>query len=345
MSVLSYSSANNGSPGADINAGTGDAGQILLLTSGGSLVNGVCAAGAGLQTAPPATGLCSAGTATAVSATTSQYSWGCNGSGGGTSTASNACTVGRGYVVTPSFNANGTVSPSTPQVVAYNTAVQFNVTPQAGNTASVGGSCDGTLSGTLYTTSPITHACLVSISFAHRQAPVVMTSTQTGTVNAVLLNGSGGCAFDSAQSGSISPAAAYHGSMNFPHGGYRWRLTGCDVGGETVRVTVSFPSLSGMTLMKYGPTPTSGGNSVWYAPNNLLISGNTATYDVSDGQMVDDDLTVNGTIVDPVFAVPIASATGVPTLNGLMIWLLGLGTAGLGLGGLRRRSARQASLA
>jgi YD repeat-containing protein len=70
------------------------------------------------------------------------------------------------FVVTPSAGANGTISPSTPQTVNYNSTFSFTVTPNAGyHTGSVSG-CGGTLEGNVYTTGPITADCTVTASFA-----------------------------------------------------------------------------------------------------------------------------------------------------------------------------------
>jgi hypothetical protein len=80
------------------------------------------------------------------------------------------------YTVTPSAGANGTISPSVPQTVNQNAATSFTVTPNSGYTiASVTG-CGGTLSGTTYTTGPVTANCMVTASFA-------LLSSNTLTVN------------------------------------------------------------------------------------------------------------------------------------------------------------------
>ena len=65
------------------------------------------------------------------------------------------------YTVTPTAGANGTISPSTPQTIAQGATTTFTVTPSVGYTASVGGTCGGSLVGTTYTTNAITAACTV----------------------------------------------------------------------------------------------------------------------------------------------------------------------------------------
>lgn len=73
---------------------------------------------------------------------------------------------GTTYTVTPSAGANGTISPDTAQTVSSGSVTSFTVTPSGGYTASVGGTCGGSLVGTTYTTNAITANCTVSATFA-----------------------------------------------------------------------------------------------------------------------------------------------------------------------------------
>jgi hypothetical protein len=55
-----------------------------------------------------------------------------------------------------------------------------------------------------------------------------------------------------------------------------------------------------VSYWKYGPTPGPIA-AHWYAldaNNNINLTGSTATFTIDDGGLGDDDLTVNGTIVD-----------------------------------------------
>jgi fibro-slime domain-containing protein len=70
-----------------------------------------------------------------------------------------------GFIVTPSAGSNGTISPNTPQIIYSGLTTTFTVTPDFGYTASVGGTCGGTLVGTTYTTNAITASCTVVASF------------------------------------------------------------------------------------------------------------------------------------------------------------------------------------
>jgi hypothetical protein len=69
------------------------------------------------------------------------------------------------YTVTPSAGANGSIAPNTPQIVASGNTIQFTVTPNNGYTATVGGTCGGTLVGAIYTTNAINGNCTVKAYF------------------------------------------------------------------------------------------------------------------------------------------------------------------------------------
>ena len=70
--------------------------------------------------------------------------------------------------VTPSAGVNGSINPSTPQTVSVGATTTFTVTPNAGFSATVGGTCGGSLVGTTYTTNVITVSCTVIASFSDR---------------------------------------------------------------------------------------------------------------------------------------------------------------------------------
>lgn len=69
------------------------------------------------------------------------------------------------YNVTPSAGANGAISPATVQAIGHGNTTSFTVTPDAGHTAVVTGTCGGTLVGNTYTTNAITSACTVIANF------------------------------------------------------------------------------------------------------------------------------------------------------------------------------------
>jgi hypothetical protein len=126
-------------------------------------VPGICgsANSPNLVTTAPTANLCAVGYATAVTPDNSSYRWNCNAVTGSTNAS---CSAGRGYTVTPSAGANGSISPNTAQVVAYNATPSFTVTPDSGHTASASG-CGGSLSGSTFTTGLITADCTVTAQF------------------------------------------------------------------------------------------------------------------------------------------------------------------------------------
>jgi hypothetical protein len=69
------------------------------------------------------------------------------------------------YTVTPSAGPNGSMYPNAPQSVSNGLAISFDVTPNGGYAASVGGTCGGTLSGSTYTTKAVTADCTVLVTF------------------------------------------------------------------------------------------------------------------------------------------------------------------------------------
>jgi len=84
-----------------------------------------------------------------------------NNTGGGTSNTQTS------YTVTPSVNGSGgTISPAVAVSVKSGAATSFQVTPNGGYTATVSGTCGGTLSGTTYTTKAVTANCSVVATFA-----------------------------------------------------------------------------------------------------------------------------------------------------------------------------------
>jgi len=86
------------------------------------------------------------------------------------------------FTVTPSAGANGSITPNTPQTVNYNTTTTFTVTPNTGYTASVGGTCGGTLVGTTYTTNAVTANCTVVATFTINTYTVTPSAGANGSI-------------------------------------------------------------------------------------------------------------------------------------------------------------------
>src|SRR6185369_9566002 len=84
------------------------------------------------------------------------------------------------YTVTPSIavgSGHGSIAPGVQAVVVYNGTTTFTVTPDSGYTASV--------SGTTYTTNPISANCTVVANFSQIMHNVTASAGTNGSVNPV----------------------------------------------------------------------------------------------------------------------------------------------------------------
>ena len=81
------------------------------------------------------------------------------------------------HTVTPSVSGgNGTITPSTPQIVNDGATTSFTLIPDGGfHIDTVGGTCGGSLAGNVYTTNPVTADCTVVASFAAGGPPACTT--------------------------------------------------------------------------------------------------------------------------------------------------------------------------
>ena len=167
------------------------------------------------------------------------------------------------------------------------------------------------------------------------------TFTGTGIATATLSGGGATCTFGT--TAFVGPSVAAPAGVTFPDGLFDFTTTNCT---GTITVTVTFPTTfaAGAQYWKYGPTPSLS-SPHWYtlaagAPNNLVLSGNSATFTITDGGLGDDDLTVNDTIVDRggigiAAAVAAVDPLTVPTLGQWSLLLLS-GLMLLGVFGVTR---------
>lgn len=78
----------------------------------------------------------------------------------------------RTFIVTPSTESHGAIDPAIPQTVNQGETVSFTLTPDRGYyTASVAGTCGGSLVQNVYTTNPVTADCSVVASFSPKTIP------------------------------------------------------------------------------------------------------------------------------------------------------------------------------
>ena len=146
------------------------------------------------------------------------WAWGINSSnclGDGTTTyiQNSPEQIGAGFhTVTSSAGAYGSISPNTPQSVAYNGTTLFTVTPNTGYYMSVTG-CGGTLTGNTYTTGPITGNCTVTATFASSGYRGYIVTPSTGTNGSISPNTSGTVAYNETASFIVYPNNGYYASV------------------------------------------------------------------------------------------------------------------------------------
>ncbi|SDU02301.1 Concanavalin A-like lectin/glucanases superfamily protein [Halopseudomonas salegens] len=288
-------------------------------------VAGACGTADGVVTlAAPSSNLCSVGTASAVDGSATAFTWTCLGQYGGAD--SGQCSAPRQYEVTPSAGANGSIAPSSMQLVTAGQTASFAVTPPANYSAVISGTCPaGSWSGSSYTTGAIMASCTVTASFAARTAIAIPLAEgpHSGDTLDLAVTGSE-WHIDAAQSLTVaSLATALPPGVTLPHGAVSLRLTdGTPGSNATVELTYPFDLPAGTRYYKYGPTADNPADH-WYAYPGAVISGNTITLTLTDGGAGDSDLNVNGIIDDPGGpALLAADLAPIPTLSQWVIMLL-----------------------
>ncbi len=249
------------------------------------------------------------------------------------------------------LSANGTATTVTFEygaTVAYGSTINAAQSPLASgavNTA-VSAAVSGLTCGTTYHFRVKANNGLTTngsdLAFSTAACPVPVTSfsgntfTGTGTATATLSGSGANCSFGT--TAFVGPPVAAPPGVTFPDGLFDFTTSGCT---GTITVTVKFPTPfpANAQYWKYGPTPGPVA-AHWYtlgATNNLVLSGSTATFTIADGGLGDDDLAVNGSIVDQggpgvAAVVPAAEVVVVPTLSqsGLALLCLLMMLAGFG---------------
>jgi trimeric autotransporter adhesin len=114
--------------------------------------------------------------------------------------------------------------------------------------------------------------------------------------------------------------------VTFPHGLVDFTTTGCTpASAVTITVTYPAPLAAGTVYWKYGPRPGPLAAGWYILP--ATVGGHTVTFSITDGQLGDDDLLANGTIVDqggPGTSPPVPALSPAATLA-LALLLVTLG--------------------
>jgi uncharacterized repeat protein (TIGR01451 family) len=169
------------------------------------------------------------------------------------------------------------------------------------------------------------------------------TATGSGTATATFTGGGVTCGFTKSvfipvTGGVGSPPAPPSGTWSFPQGLFDFALANCTPG-STMTFTITYPQPipAGAVYWKYGPTAADPAQH-WYQLAATFV-GNTVTFSVVDGGLGDDDLAVNGTVVDQGGpGVPIAGggAAAIPTLGEWALIVLAMLMMLIGIAGIRR---------
>jgi uncharacterized repeat protein (TIGR01451 family) len=171
------------------------------------------------------------------------------------------------------------------------------------------------------------------------------TATGSGTATASFTGGGATCTFTRAAfipvtGGAGSPPAPPPGEWAFPHGLFDFALGNCTPG-LTTTFTIVYPQpVVGAVYWKYGPTGFDPSPHWYQLP--ATFTGNTVTFTITDGGLGDDDLSINGLIVDqggPGIPIVPAGSTQTPTLSEWALMLLAAMMLLVGLAGARRRRA------
>ena len=238
---------------------------------------------------------------------------------------------------TPAAGGTGTVSCTIASLTA-NAGGMFTLVLQALPSVLGGSVITNTATATTATSDP--NAANNSASAATNITAITTFSgpsaTGSGTVTASFTGGGPACAFGTARlipvSGDPASPKKPLSTVEFPHGLFTFTTTNC-IPGSTLTFTITYPtSVERMTYWKFGPEPGAPTPHWYILPATFL--GQTATFSITDGQLGDDDLLANGTIVDQ--GGPGIGSTAVPTLSEWMQLLLAAMLLAMGIAAMRR---------
>ncbi|MDG4560641.1 MAG: hypothetical protein P9E88_05040 [Candidatus Competibacter sp.] len=177
------------------------------------------------------------------------------------------------YLVTATAGSGGTISPSS-QTVNAGATTSFTVTPNSGYQIDSVTGCGGHLSGTTYTTGPITADCTVTASFS-----LVPPTTHLVTTTP----GSGGTIYPSSQTVEHGTTASF---TVVPYYGYQIdSVTGCSghLSGTTYTtgpITADCTVTASFRLATYLVTTAIDGSGTISPTSQMVEHGATASFTV-----------------------------------------------------------------
>ena len=168
------------------------------------------------------------------------------------------CDTGVFHSVTPSVGTPaGTIAPATVQTVADGDTATFTLTAYAGSHIdSVGGTCDGTLTGNAFETDPVTADCTVIANFAPDAAGDIVCS---GPINHLIATDINGTSINW-ETGAIVDAGPTSGYDFNPYGiggnlAFYW--------GQTTTGAGVAATANGTDYLVLGPGDTIGAGSIF----------------------------------------------------------------------------------
>lgn len=205
---------------------------------------------------------------------------GCNGTRLGniytTGAVTAACSVSatfsvNEYAITATASDGGSISPLS-EIVDHGSTTTFSVTPNTGYSASVGGTCNGTLVGNTYTTNVITADCTVNATFSLNSHTVTATAGTNGTINPSSRTVNHG----STTTFTVTPNTGYSASVGGTCGG---TLNGTTY--TTNVITGPCTVTAAFTQVRHTVTATAGQNGTISPRTRTVNHGATTTFTVN----------------------------------------------------------------
>jgi hypothetical protein len=175
-------------------------------------------------------------------------------------------------VVTPIAGPNGSLLPSTPQIVPFGSAIAFTVTPSANYHIDSVTGCGGSLSGNVFTTGLLTANCSVNASFAIDTHVVVASAGANGAIAPLQQTVDHG----SVAVLTVTPDANYHVASVTGCGGV---LSGTTY--TTAPVTADCAVNATFAIDTHTVSATAGANGSIAPPTQEVDHGATATLTVT----------------------------------------------------------------
>jgi Tol biopolymer transport system component len=205
----------------------------------------------------------------------------CGGGDSSSGTSASSMSSTASFTITANAGTGGGVNPISTTVANGSTAA-FNISPQIGyKIASVNG-CNGTLSGTTYTTGIITAACSVTISFTDQPGSGTFTTTLVSAASGnAQANGESNDPSISADGRYVAFESAASNLVSGDTNGF-WDVFVHDrFTGTTSLISVTSGSASGNGA-SYAPAISADGRYVAFvsAASNLVLNDTNAATDV-----------------------------------------------------------------